>query len=234
MRSTRRCSTSSPTQFAALGRGRRRAGRGAARHRPPLLHRRRPRIARRRRARRSLAGAASHPAGRARGARRPAEADRRGRARRRDRRRRGLRGLLRRRHRHRRRVLLDPGGAGRHGAARRHAVPDPRHGPSQLPALRTVRRTHSGRGRAAARSRARGLRGRAARRHAGADRRRPAARRAGRDRASSSRRPTAMRFPSLADILAPTAPRRTVRNRAEAREGIASFREKRKPSWYPQ
>ena len=138
MRSTRRCSMSSRRSSPAWPATTTVQGRGAARQRPPLLHRRRSRIARRRR-RRCSTGAACHVAGRARGTRRAAEADDRGRARRRGRRRRRLCGLLRRRHRGRHRVLLDPGSARRHGAARRDAVSHPRHGPSQLPPLRACR-----------------------------------------------------------------------------------------------
>ena len=51
--------------------------------------------------------------------------------------------------------------------------------------------------------------------------------------ANSSRPPTAIAVPSLAAIRADgAAPHRP--QSAEAREGIASFREKRKPGWYPQ
>ncbi len=40
--------------------------------------------------------------------------------------------------------------------------------------------------------------------------------------------------PLRSQIIRADGRRRTARSRAEAREGIASFREKRKPSWYPQ
>ena len=152
------------------------------------------------------------------GARRPAEADHRGRARRRDRRRRRLR---------------RPAATWRSPAdAAFFSIPEVRVGmspmgimpfmiraigPSRVPPLRVVGRADPGRGRAAARPRARALRADGARRHADADRRRAAARRAACNQRAQGRRRALCVAQSRRDPRA-ACRRRTIRNRRRRRK----------------